>query len=336
MLCRSLILLAITLAGGLAMGWEPLHAQDPSETGYFDGRLWRLGVRPNGRTTLSLDEEGRLYVTGLDLGTTAYVFPQMARWDGRRWEVLVTNGGPIEILVPLGGQMFAGGSFTQINGQRLTGVARWDGTEWHPLGDGVGTRPGAVRVMAGHSNSLYVAGFFTNAGPLSVTNIVRWDLTAETWNPMGAGLPEPVSAVTASDAGVFAGSGDRVLRWTGSDWETLGTLGARGIIPAQVLGLRWQEDALYLAGTFGSVNGQELTVVARWREGQWEPVTHDPIEGMSTAVGFANGRLFLTGAMRLGAPAPWTRTICGGDRRPAGVTRFARGGIGSGVWGLGQ
>jgi len=275
----------------------PPPPEDPSETGYFDGRLWRLGLRPSNRSTLALDDAGRLYVTGLDLGTTAYVFPEMARWDGRRWEVLVTNAGPIEILVPLAGQMFAGGGFFQINGLNAIGVARFDGATWHRLGDGVGTRPGAVRAMAGHGNSLYVGGFFTNAGPLAVTNIARWDLATETWNPMADGLPEPVSAVTASEAGVFAGSGSRVLRWTGSNWETLGTLGARGVTPPQVLGLRWHEDALYVAGTFGSVDGQEARLVARWRTGQWEPITTEPIQGTATAVDFVEGRLFVAGGM---------------------------------------
>ncbi|MBN8248052.1 MAG: hypothetical protein J0L84_11475 [Verrucomicrobia bacterium] len=280
---------------------EPTPSHDPAETGYFDGRLWRIGLSNNGRSALALDDAGRLYVSGRDLGAVAWDFPEMARWDGRRWETLVTNGGPIEILVPLAGQLFAGGGFTQINGEPRMGVARLDGTQWHPLGDGIGMRPLSVRCMAGFGGSLYVGGSFTNAGSLAVTNIARWDLATETWHPMGDELAGPlvVTALAASGADVFAASGDRVLRWNGSGWESLGTFGSNGITPPQIVALRWHEDALYAAGAFGSVNGRELAVVARWRDGQWESVTTDPITGSCTAVDFSDGRLVLTGTLQL-------------------------------------
>lgn len=295
----SFLLLVVTLFHVTAA--DPPPSEDPAETGYFDGRLWRIGLSNNGRSALALDDAGRLYVSGRDLGAVAWDLPEMARWDGRRWETLVTNGGPIELLVPLSGQLFAGGGFTQINGEPRMGVARFDGTQWHSLGDGIGSRPLSVRCLAGFGDSLYVGGSFTNAGSLAVTNIARWDLATETWHPMGHELagPAAVTALAASGAGVFAASGDRVLRWDGSEWELLGMFGGNGITPPQVAALRWHEDTLYVAGNFGSVNGQELTVVARWRAGQWETVTTDPITGSSTAVDFSEGRLVLTGNLQL-------------------------------------
>ncbi|MBL9175099.1 MAG: hypothetical protein JNL10_16285 [Verrucomicrobiales bacterium] len=290
-------------AGWLALLASTALAQNapgrPEEAGYFDGRLWRVGLQSNGRSTLALDDSGRLYVSGLQLGTTAWVFPSLSRWDGRRWETLATNGGPFNLLLPVGDDLFAGGNFTQIDGQKLLGVARYDGLRWHALGEGVGSRPVSVFSLASYGGQLYVGGQFTNAGALSVTNIVRWDIASETWFPMGVGLSDPVRAISASAEGVFAGAGNRVLRWTGTDWESLGTFGPAGLLPPQVLAIQWHGDSLYAAGIFGSVDGLEVSTLVRWKAGQWSRVTEDPIAGNATSIGFAGENLFLAGAFQI-------------------------------------
>ncbi|MFO1461140.1 MAG: hypothetical protein U1G08_17260 [Verrucomicrobiota bacterium] len=271
----------------------------PEDTGYFDGRLWRVGLQANGRSALAVDESGRLCVSGFQLGTTAWIFPSLARWDGRRWETLATNGGPFEVVLPLGNDVYVGGGFSQIDGQKLAGVARFDGTQWHPLGTGIGTRPTAVAALAGLGNQVYVGGQFTVVGSIAATNVAQWNSTTGAWSALGSGLPVGVRALTASEQGVFAGSGGQVYRWTGTDWEGLGPSASDGVVSGNVLALQWHGDFLYAAGNFGPAEGSPATVVLRWKEGRWTRVSDDPITGSAISLSFSGDTLFLAGAFQL-------------------------------------
>lgn len=301
----------------------------PEETGYFDGRFWRVGLSDAGRSALAMDDQGRLVVAGSRLGTDTETSPFLVRWDGRVWETLSTNQNPfgnvVEVMVAVETNLFVGGGLGRVRGPS---IARFDGQEWHSMGDGLGTQALSVVSLAAHGGSLYAGGQFTNSGTLSLTNIARWDLASETWNALGGGLSEPVRAIAAGPDGLVAGSGARVARWTGVDWETLGEFGPDGIRGTSILAMLWHEGDLYVAGTFGSVNGQAVTAVARWRAGQWSPVGPFTLEGAGAGLGICNGRLWVAGALQVPdlplpnsakvvslTPGGWTREI-GGSARP--------------------
>lgn len=271
----------------------------PEKTGYFDGRFWRIGVRPNGQSQLAVDALGRLYVSGSDLGTTAWVFPDIARWDGRRWEALATNATRVNALLPLGSDLVVAGRFTDIDGLPLNRIARFDGSGWHPMGDGLGGLNAEVLALAAADGQFYAGGRFTNASPLSLANIARWDIASETWHALGDGLPGEVRAIAASENGLFAGAGEQVHRWTGSAWELLGTFGGQAGSTAQILALQWRDDALYVGGFFASVDALEASVVVRWRNGRWERPGLKPIDGMATGMTWVENRLWLAGRFQL-------------------------------------
>lgn len=295
-----LLVVPFLMFAGLPRGAAQDVPATPEETGYFDGRFWRLGLTDAGRSALAVDDQGRLVVTGGWLGTDTENFAFLARWDGRVWETLATNqgsfGGAIEVMVAVETNLFVGGGLGRVQG---LSIARFDGKEWHPLGDGLGTRPLSVVSLAAFDGSLFAGGQFTNAGTLSVTNIARWDLASETWHALGGGLSEPVRAIAAGPDGLVAGSGARVARWTGVDWQTIGEFGPDGIRGAGILGLLWKEGDLYATGVFGSVNGQAVTAVARWSAGQWSPVGPFALEGTGTGLASANGRLWVSGALQV-------------------------------------
>jgi hypothetical protein len=130
---------------------------------------------------------------------------------------------------------YAAGAFTQIGGVAANRVASWDGTTWRALG--LGFDDGSVGAMAefddGTGNALYAAGSFTLSGGVAV---------------------------------------NRIAKWTGSGWQSLGS----GIADGGVNTLAVYDDgsgsALYVGGSFTSVDGRPLSRVAKWDGSAWSPV----------------------------------------------------------------
>jgi hypothetical protein len=130
---------------------------------------------------------------------------------------------------------YAAGSFTQVGGVAANRVASWDGTRWRALGPGFDD--GAVAAMAefddGTGSALYAAGSFTTSGGVVVNRIAKW--TGSNWEPLGSGIDDGAVTVLA----VYDdGSG----------------------------------TALYAGGYFGSVNGRPMSRIAKWDGSAWWPV----------------------------------------------------------------
>jgi hypothetical protein len=171
--------------------------------------------------------------------------------------------------------IYAGGQFA-YNGARGH-VVRWNEYEWEELGNGVVSGVRALGVFdAGDGPALY-AGSINPAG-LSRWTGTEWEMVAPAsggavldmlvWDD-GSG---PALYVTGGFSSIGGMTTNRIAKWTGSVWSTLGG-GLTGIVGGFGETLEIFDDgsgeALYVGGRFTGAGGNPANRLARWRDGAW-------------------------------------------------------------------
>ncbi|MBS0197598.1 MAG: hypothetical protein JSR77_12660 [Planctomycetes bacterium] len=150
---------------------------------------------------------------------------------------------------------------------------------------------GNVNAAALYRGDIVVAGDFTSANGAPVDHVARWNGTA--WEPIGAGLPRAIVAVSASDDELFAAAAGplTVWRWNGASWVETDT----GVAdPAQSA---WTQLTT-VGGTTCLLHGIRAaphSQLRAWNGSSWEPLAIPT--GIAATTFAANGnRLILGGA----------------------------------------
>ena len=241
-------------------------------------------------TSVTLGQNGVLYVGGGFTQAGGQPASNIAAWDGTAWSPLGAgvDNSVSDIAVGLDGTVYAAGFFTQAGGQPASRVAAWDGTAWSALGAGLNSPVNALAV--GPDGTLYAAGNFSQAGGQPASRIAAWDGTA--WSPLGTGLNGNATEVAVGpDGTVYVGGGfsqaggqpaNRVAAWDGTAWSPLGT-GADNIVDAFAFG---DDGELYAAGFFTTIGGQTANAVAVWDGTAWSALG----TGLGTSSGGPSGR----------------------------------------------
>ncbi len=231
-----------------------------------------------------MDGAGNLYIGGDFTEVGDVIASRIAKWDGSSWSALGAGmNDTVSALAVLGGDLYAGGFFTTAGGVTVNQIAKWNGSNWSALGSGVNSFVQALGVSGG---DLYAGGGFTmatNSGGAAVTvnRIAKWN--GSNWSALGAGVNDIVYALAVSGGNVYAGgvfttatntSGtgllvNRIARWNGTAWSTLGS-GINNTVRA----LAVSGSDLYAGGEFtGAVNsgGVPVTVarITKWNGSSW-------------------------------------------------------------------
>lgn len=216
-------------------------------------------------------------------------------WTPGLFEALGTDGRvrAMEVFEDAGGPaLYVAGNFDNVGALRVNKIARWDGRSWSALGAGVDGRVTALAVFDdGSGPALYVAGMFRAASGVHANYIARWD--GKHWSALGIGMSGGngetwVRALTVFDdgsgpalyaGGRFAGAGavpaDLLAKWNGKRWSALGETSFAGFFPEVRASEVFDEGtgaALYVGGSFQSVNAVEVNYVARWDGATWSPL----------------------------------------------------------------
>jgi len=158
----------------------------------------------------------------------------IASWDGTRWDPMGTGAdAPVTALSVFQGNLVAAGPFHSVDGVPGTGIARWDGHTWFAMGFGLeteGGNPSYTPALTQYGDDLIAGGWFSNSGGVPVNHVARWD--GSSWNAMGAGFDNAVTALVVNADTLYAGgqflaSGGSpdslVARWNGASWEAVGS-----------------------------------------------------------------------------------------------------------------
>ena len=251
---------------------------------------------------------------------------RIAKWDGSVWSTLGSGSanGVNNTVYALtvfddgaGPALYAGGLFTTAGGVTANRIAQWDGASWSSLGtgaaNGVSDIVHALTVFddgSGGGPALYAGGNFTLAGGGSANRVAKWNGSA--WSSLGTGAANGVNgivhALTEFDDGsgsgpmLYAGgaftmaggaTANRIAKWNGSSWSSLGTGAANGVI-STVYALAVFDDgpsdgfvggpALYVGGAFTSAGGVTASGIARWDGSSWSSLGTGSANGMNQAV----------------------------------------------------
>ncbi|MBO2008240.1 IPT/TIG domain-containing protein [Hymenobacter negativus] len=245
-----LVWLALGLAGAArATGTEPT-SPTPSLASALnpDGTL-RAGLKG------SFDARQFVMENGAD-GHPIFRPARVARIKGagdEKWAdgFGLPNGlnGTVRAVVRSGTRIYVGGTFSVAGGVPANNVALWNGTAWSALGTGSSNGVNSdVRALALAANGdLYVGGSFTKAGKLVTNRLAKWDGTA--WSTLGTGSTNGVNDLVYALA--IATNGNL---YVGGRFSSAGGVTARGVA-------RWDGTTWSSFGT-GTTNGVNNTVFA--------------------------------------------------------------------------
>ncbi|HRQ74426.1 MAG TPA: immunoglobulin domain-containing protein [Phycisphaerales bacterium] len=244
-----------------------------------------------------------LYVGGTFAMAGALPVNRIAKWDGNNWSDVAggVTGGEVRAMTVFddgaGPALFVGGTFSSAGSVSARRVAKWDGKAWSALSSGMTGTPLSVDALAvfndGSGSALFATGAFATAGGVAVANIAKWNGAA--WSALGSGITGGKGAALAvfNDGrgealyvgGDFTTAGgnaaNRIARWNGSEWETLGSGISGGLVG--VMGLISYDDgsafstisghgSLFVTGGFNNAGGVSANNIARWNGVQWAAV----------------------------------------------------------------
>jgi trimeric autotransporter adhesin len=214
------------------------------------------------------------------------------------------------------GDIYAAGSFDTPAGVLPSAIARWNGETWVFLASAIEPEGHIVLTLAFSGESLYVGGSFRAVDGVDARSLALFH--NDQWSAVGGGLfaSSPSRSMTVHDiepdsdggvyvAGVF-GITDlpdsfNIARWTGESWQAMGT-GTSGIIvfdsrfEAVWSVLRTPSGIVYIGGEFSEVDGQQISKVAAWRDGTWNPLADGLDGGTVYALAYDGSRLYASGS----------------------------------------
>jgi hypothetical protein len=242
----------------------------------------------------------RLFLGGSFTNVGPVLCSRVAVYDGTTFNPLGAGlGGPVSTLQTFveGGvvKLGAGGSFATADNLPAPNCAKWDGTAWHAVGGGTNGPVTALDLYdSGQGLELVAGGSFSMAGNVATSSLARW--TSTRWSRLsdGEGANFEVRALCEHDDGagraLFAGGAftrvggilaNRVARWDGSEWSTLGSGLAGNSYPfgsalPTVRAMTPFDDGnglgLFVGGDFATAGGAPARGIAVWRNGAWSAV----------------------------------------------------------------
>lgn len=189
----------------------------------------------------------------------------VASWNGTTWSSLgLGTNDTVFAATVYGSALRVGGKFTTAGGLNCNRVALWTGTTWGTMGTPNGTN-NTVYALTVFNADLIIGGQFTAAGNLSPCNrIVRYNVNG-TYTAMGSGIDNnQVLSLNVFSNQVYVGGNfttvggitvNNLARWTGSNWNTVGT-GTNGAVRS----LLTSGTTLIIGGSFTNIGN----AIALW------------------------------------------------------------------------
>jgi trimeric autotransporter adhesin len=259
----------------------------------WDGVSWQgvSGFEGYAYTLLGVDSD--LYIGGQLLASdesTKAMAVSIARYANGTWHDLATwddhmkglagrYGGPgyVTTLTSYRGKVVAAGSFWYPTDppawHQSNGISSWDGERWADLPRiPAGDYSSGVTSLLSVVDTLYAGGYFY---AYDSTNQVRpvFRFANDQWTPLGASrfFPNALAVYAGSllAAGRDSDSTAGVYRWTGTSWQSIGTLS--GFIPSANT-LSVVDGRLVVCGRFSSVDGVPVSNIAEWDGSHWKPL----------------------------------------------------------------
>lgn len=197
-----------------------------------------------------------------------------ARWNGSVWSepgapgIGTATSNRVNAIVKSGDDIILGGTF-QIVGSTLTeNIAIYKSSTNSFTAMGLGLN-GTVHSVAAGGNVVYAGGNFTNSGGTN-NPMNRFAKFEGSWVNLGSAISSGTVytiAVNGNDVyigGNFTSPGNRIAKWNGTAWSTLGT-GVNGTVRSIVI----NGNDVYVGGEFTSAGDRPAGSIAKWDGTDW-------------------------------------------------------------------
>jgi trimeric autotransporter adhesin len=261
----------------------------------WDGQWHSLGSGITSTVgSLLAVSETEVYAGGGFTEAGAVEANHIAKWDGQNWNALGEGaenglGGNVTAITIFNGDLHVGGFFQTAGSSAALRVARWNGTAWSTVGSGFNNFVTSLVVMDG---DLYAGGAFLLADGKPVYRLARWDGDDWAWlgnddDTLDRGVNGIVADLAVAGSNLYAvGSfhhagasfnqpespdANRIIRWNGIDFESLGGDGEGGA-NQRIDALAVMGGDIFVGGVFSRIGGVSASRIARWDGSQWHPL----------------------------------------------------------------
>src|SRR5688572_2896829 len=250
----------------------------------------------------------------------------LAKWNGSDWVAPLPNrAGEIGIhfsgindstngihsIATWGSDIIIGGrGLTNAGGVSISNVALWDGRAWNDLNGGTTGFVSAVTIIGANR---YAGGNFSEIGGVAATNIAV--TTGGSWEPIGEGLPFVPDLLGEHErelyaAGMAPTGKHGLLRWTGTEWASVGNAFPGGQ-SGRALALLSTPSGLYAGGIFTEVAGVSARNIALWTGTEWKALGAG-LGGRVDGLAEHRGKLIAAGRLSVG-PAGFQHGLASWD-----------------------
>jgi hypothetical protein len=225
----------------------------------------------------------------------------IAKWNGSTWSALGSGvNSSVYALTVSGTDVYVGGAFTNAGGSTANRIAKWSGSTstWSALGSGVDNDVLAIAVSG---TDVYAGGVFTMAGGSAASRIAKWSGSTSTWSVLGSptnGVGGSVYAIAISGSDVYVGgvfttaggnAANRIAKWSGGVWSTLGTGMNDSVNAIAVSG-----SDVYMGGVFTTAGGIAASRIAKWSGGVWSALGSGVSDNVS-AIAVSGSNVYVGG-----------------------------------------
>jgi trimeric autotransporter adhesin len=280
----------------------------------WNGVSWSpVGTGTNGRIYALAGQPGEGLVAGGSFTAAGGITANhIARWDGTGWSPLGTGmsvkdyGYVYALAASPNGDIIAGGQFSTAGGVPVGRIAKWSAAAgaWESLGAEFTGRVNAVLQLP-HGD--IVAGGTMRTPGSQIRGIGRRDAATGAWSGIGNGFNGEVSSLGVLPNGELIAAGplvvweyDFIRRWTGSNWEQVGSLigliGDSSVVRTITV---LPGGTFVAAGNFWQADGRMATRVAEWDGSTWHAVGRGTVAEVEAIVAGPDGDMYVGGRIDL-------------------------------------
>ena len=267
-----------------------------------------LGAGLNGPVTTIYPYKTDVYVGGYFFDAGGHDDADfLARWDGCEWHAVASGlNATVSTIAVSGDTVYVAGNFTDVGGNAdIDGIAYWDGTHWNNLGTGLDYYVTDMIVFGGE---LYVGGGFNGTSDGQYACLVaKWD--GASWHALGSGpsfcaydfayVSDMATAGTdLYVVGLFYDMGgvpaaDRVARWDGVSWHSLGLGIDDGPLWYDDLHIEIDHQDIYVSGAFTNAGGNDnADYLVKWDGNDWHGLSESLADSNTSRITLFDNNLY--------------------------------------------
>ncbi|KPL91632.1 hypothetical protein [Herpetosiphon geysericola] len=214
---RSTLRLSIGLVSVALLALSSLlgvNARQPASglpiSGTWDSSLGQNLQQPATISSLTLDQNGDLYVVGDFHSVNGQAINGLTKWDGATWtnyNLHADDINKIRAVATYSNTLYVAGQFTDLQNRQINHIAAWDGTNFQAFGEGLwGTleqefaEPIAYALHV-YSDTLYIGGNFSGFNGWQSFGVAQWNGTV---TPQLIEFNDTVSSFISTPEGLVA------------------------------------------------------------------------------------------------------------------------------------